>query len=282
MSVELSRILVTGGEGMIGRVLPFGVKLSQRELDVRSPEDIERALERHQPSAIVHLAALDIRQAEADPLAAYATNVLGSYHVACAARRRSIPLVFLSSGAVFNGDVGAVHGETAPPDPVNIFGQTKWLAEILLRETLEDLLIIRTGWVFGGHQAYHRKFVDVALELALRGEPIQATVDQWGSPTFVHDLVGEIRRLLLSGVYGTVHVVNAGAASGMDIAREIVRVTGSRSELLEVKGVDLPNPGPRRPASEVLVSRRVRLRPWGEALREYVLARVGVRAGAGE
>lgn len=271
-------MLVTGGEGMIARALPFGLKLSRAQLDVRDPAQVFEVVTREHPSAILHLAAVDIRQAEENPLAAYRTNVVGSYHLACAARERQTPFVFLSSGAVFNGPAGTVHDESAIPDPVNVFGQTKWLAELLLRETLRDLLlVVRTGWVFGGHQSHHLKFVDRAIELAARAEPIEAAVDAEGSPTSVADLVSALQELLLSGASGTVHVVNAGSGTGRDMAAVIVAAMRSASRIVDVRGKDLQNPGPPRPPSEALISTKVVLRPWPEALREYVFAKVPVR-----
>jgi len=200
--VDLSRVIVTGGEGMIGQALPFGLKLARRDLDVTRPAEVAAVVRERKPSAIVHLAALDLRGAEADPRQAYAVNVLGSYELARAARTAGVPLLFLSSGAVFGGGEGAVHDEGARPAPVNVYGQTKWVAEILLRETLDDLLVVRTGWVFGGHQAHHRKFVDVAIGRARAGEPIRATTDQWGSPTSAADLCAELERLLVAGERG--------------------------------------------------------------------------------
>lgn len=268
--LDLARMLVTGGEGMIGRALPFGRKLSRRDLDVRNAAQVADVVRAHAPSAILHLAALDIRQAEADPKNAYATNVLGTSHLARAAREHQIPFIFFSSGAVFGGGPGVVHDEEAEPDPVNIFGQTKWLAEMLLREMLDDHLIIRTGWVFGGHQAHHRKFVDLAIERARQGEPILAASDHWGSPTLVTDLVAELERLLQDGTRGLVHVVNAGVATGVDIARVIVETLGSRAEISPVRGTELPSPGPPRAVSEGLCSREQRLRPWPAALAAYV------------
>lgn len=274
-ALDLGRVLITGGEGMIGRALPFGVKIGRRDLDVTDAAQVAAAMRRQRPSAIVHLAALDIRQAEADPMHAYATNVVGAYHLACAARAARIPLLFLSSGAVFAGGPGEVHDEEAAPRPLNLYGQTKWVAELLLAETLDDLIIVRTGWVFGGPQAHHPKFVDRAIALARRGEPIQATVDQTGSPTAARDLAAEIARLLVEGERGLVHVVNAGHATGAEMAREIVDALGSRSPVQPVRGQDLADPGPPRPASEALTSLRVRLRPWQEALRAYVAEQRG-------
>ncbi len=268
--IQDDTILVTGGAGMIGRVWPGGFKPSQAELDVRAAVQVAAYLKEKPPSAIVHLAAIDIYQAEADPLLAFETNVLGTYHLARAALSARVPLVFVSSGAVFNGRPDAIHDEQSTPQPCNVFGYTKYTSEILLQEMKGDFLIIRTGWVFGGSQANHKKFVDIALTKAVRGETIEAVNDRWGSPTYVIDLVNEIRRLLKTGQRGIVHVVNEGKASACDIAAAIITTVHSQSNVQQKRQADFMPKGPRRGISEALTSRRVTLRPWTEALHEYI------------
>jgi dTDP-4-dehydrorhamnose reductase len=157
-----------------------------------------------------------------------------------------------------------------PPDPINIYGQTKYLAELILTETWQDSLIIRTGWLFGGSPRYHKKFVDIAIDRALHGEPIFVAADQQGSPTYVNDFVGEIRRLILGQQCGIVHVVNSGVATAYDIAREIVVTTDSVSSLQLIEPTKLSSLHIPRSLSEALTSNIVCLRPWTEALRDYL------------
>lgn len=267
--MDLDKVLVTGSAGMIGRALPWGMKFSRAELDVRDLKKATAIVLSKAPSAILHLAALDIRSSQADPLQAHATNVIGTYNMALAARAAKIPLVLVSSGAIFGGQKGDAHDELAAPSPANIYGQSKLLSEIVARETLDDHLIVRTGWVFGGDQAHHKKFVDVAIHKAKRGETIDAVFDQWGSPTWLVDFADELGRLIKASTRGLVHLANAGSASPVDIVDEIVASLGSKSKVNRVKRDELPDQPPRAP-SEALASRQTRLRPWREALQAYL------------
>jgi dTDP-4-dehydrorhamnose reductase len=271
--MDLNRVLVTGGAGMIGRALPWGVKCSREELDVRDLKRATEMVQKHSPSAILHLANLDIRTSQADALKANETNVIGSYNMALVARQAHIPLIFVSSGAIFSGKKGESHDELSEPNPCNVYGQGKQLAEIIVRETLDDHLIVRTGWIFGGNQAHRKKFVEIALGKAKRHEPIDAAVDQWGSPTSVFDFCEELARLLKASTRGLIHVANAGSASPADIAEEIIKATGSRSKIHRVKRDKISTQEPPRAECEVLVSRHIGLRSWRESLNAYIESR---------
>lgn len=275
-AIDLDRVLITGGDGMLGRAVLWGIKTDRSTLDVTDSEAVFTTVRQLQPSAILHLAALDIWRCEEDHLQAYRTNVLGTYHLANVAREIRAPLIFLSSGAVFNGAFGVIHDETAKPDPVNVYGQTKFLAELFILATVPDVLVVRTGWVFGGHQAHHRKFFDIAVEKALGNQTIDAVVDRWGSPTYLDDLLSALERLIVSRARGIVHVANRGAATGEDIARKIVSTLGSGSSIKQVKVAQLAACGkqPLRAVSEVLASTTMSLRPWDAALHDYLRNRV--------
>lgn len=263
--------MVTGAGGMIGSALPWGLKLSRAELDVGQLFTLTQKLDALRPEAILHLAALDIRQSERNPLLSMKVNVLGTLGLAEYARSRGVPFVFLSSAAVFNGPRGSVFFEEMPHDPVNIYGQTKHLAEVLIQKSCPGALIIRTGWVFGGHGAHHRKFVDDAVEKARAGAAIEATDQQQGSPTYVRDLVSVVAGLLEKCESGIWHVVNEGAATPVEIAEAIVGTLRSRSPITLRPNAHFQD-GPARSASEVLGSRKIRLRSWREALIELIHA----------
>lgn len=267
-SPDLSRILITGADGMIGRAIPWGIKTDKNTLDVTDPAAIQQAITDYQPTALLHLAAIDIHAAEKDPFLAHQVNTVGTYHIAQAAQASNLPVFFLSSGALFNGSGRETHDETSQPQPINIFGQTKYLSEIILQSMLEKILIIRTGWVFGGHQAHHRKFVDIALAAVRDNKPLTAMTDQCGSPTYVHDLISAVEALIATPTYGIRHVVNDGVASAWDMAQEIAGIL-KKPAVIE-PGSALTG-GIRRPASEGLRSQYQTLRPWPDALREYIL-----------
>ncbi len=230
------------------------------------------------PSAVVHLAAVDLHRSQSDPDSAYETNLYGTYLMAKSAARLEVPFVLLSSAAVFGQCAIEAPDEDGRPCPVSVYGRSKWLAEQVALGEHAGTLVVRTGWVFGGHQGHHRKFVETAIERARRADAIEGTVDHRGSPTYVLDLVDDIRALLLEGVTGVRHVVNEGSASGYELASEIVRLLGSSSALIAVRRDVLEIGGSPRPTSEALSSRWQRLRPWKRALADYVARSTSTRA----
>jgi dTDP-4-dehydrorhamnose reductase len=267
---ELSRILITGAGGMIGRAVPFGIKLTRKQLDVKDAAATDKIFQEINPLAVLHLASLDIRTCESNPREALEVNVLATRRLALMCREARIPLVFLSSGAVFNGRKGQVFLESDEPDPINLYAQTKYLGERLISELLPNqALIIRAGWVFGGHGAHHKKFVDVARDQAINGETIQASDDQTGSPLYVMDLIDKLRLLILAEERGIVHLANTGVATAKQIADEIVRLLGSRSLVKAASSHEILDTI-RRSHTEALASAKHGLRPWKQSLAAYL------------
>jgi UDP-glucose 4-epimerase len=147
------RILVTGGNGYVGRELvrslipdhrvcvvdclgDLPLRLSPAELDaielhaldIRSVEAVTRCFEAFAPEVVIHLAAVHyIPLCESDPALAVSTNVTGTVNV-LAASPEDCRLLFVSSGAVYKPS-SAPHSETDPTEPDDIYGMTKLQGE---------------------------------------------------------------------------------------------------------------------------------------------------------
>ena len=265
---------------MIGRAIPWGIKLTRTELDLAEPARIPTTLDGLDLSAIINLAAIDLRTCEKNPFGAYRINVFGNQALFDYSRRRNLPYVFISTASVFNGPQGSLFFEDSIPDPLHIYGQTKWLAEQWMDlagvERPQPHLILRTGWLFGGHGSHHRKFVDIAIDNAKQNLPITASPDQQGSPTSLKDFVETLGELLAKKITGIYHLVNSGAATAAEMAQVIIETLGSQAplEIKSAAGILQANSGGttiRRSPCEVLGSRKLQSRPWQDALREYVL-----------
>ena len=251
---------------MVGQALSFGVKTSHHELDVLDNDGIRAICDRVNPSGILCLSSVNLRNSEKNPLQAYAVNVFGVYNLACEALRRKIPIILVSSGTVFHGSLESLFSEDDLPSPQNIYGQTKYLAEVLVRSMTDNYLILRTGWLFGGKT--QSSPVNKMIKLVKNSEEITATIDQKGSPTYLLDFVEKMKELIDTDAHGIFHVVNGGAASAADIAQEIIAYVESEPKLHLVKMSEIA--GPPRSASEVLLSKKIKLRHWKEALIDYL------------
>lgn len=266
--VDLSRVVITGAEGVIGKAIPFGIHLSHAECDVTDSKAVA-ALSRHHPSAFLHLASLALRPCEMNPLEACQVNVLATKSLAEKAAELKIPLILVSSGAIFKGPLEKKFSEQDTPNPSNIYGQTKYLAELLTARIAPNHLIVRTGWLFGFP---HKKdgfsgFIDKAGEMLRAGESMSAIHDQKGSPTYIGDFVDALTRLIRENKTGIIHLVNTGDASAFEMLAHMKKFLKSTSILTPTAFSEQSIP--KRSRSEVLVS-TLPLRSWQQALESYL------------
>lgn len=263
-------ILITGGHGMVGKYLTVGLKPTSEELDVTSLTSIQSYLADRKISAIIHLASLNLRASEAHPGKAIEVNINGTRNMLAVARDRKIPIVFISSGAVFSSTNSNMKFEVAsPPNPKCIYGYTKYVAENICL-LYEQSIIIRTGWLFGGTQKSHYKFIDEVINKLHTNTEVQASNDFYGSFTYVKDFITRMYELLETRSYGMHHVVNGGIATGYEASLVIAKLLNRDPNLIiSVSSNSVPNAGPYRGASEVLLSNH-ELRPYTEALQAYL------------
>ena len=274
--VDLNKILIAGGHGMIGSHLDFGIKPSKAEFDVTNSKNISEKCKQYNPSGILCLSSINLRDSEQNPLEAYKVNTLGVYNLAKEAKKRKIPLILLSTGAVFSGRAEDSFSEENIPNPKNIYGQTKYLAEIITLENSKKNLVVRTGWVFGANKDSKKKGIfDKMLDLAIEGKEIKATYDQYGSPIYMKDLTSELKKLISNNHSGIYHLTNDGRASALDFIEEAVTYLGNKPKINKLSVTEFVSTLKRSP-SECLVSKKIKLRSWQEALKDYLYS-VGAR-----
>jgi dTDP-4-dehydrorhamnose reductase len=269
----LDHLLITGGSGMVGTNIPFGYKPSSKEMDVTNLNSIEKYIYKlDNISCIIHLAAVNLRESHADPNKSIDVNINGTTNMLSIAMKLNIPFVLLSTGAVFSSTISTSRFcETSTTCPNCVYGFTKESAErvsLLYNKTI----IIRTGWLFGGNQKTHYKFVENVINNLNMNTKVMASNNFVGSPTYVVDLIEQMKKIILNSEYGIHHVVNDETANGYDIAMEIANITNTNSSLIEGISSELvPNAGPQRSKSEVLETEASnKLRSWKIALKEYV------------
>lgn len=266
-----SKALITGADGMIGSYVDFGLRTNHRSLDVTDLKEVLSVCQKHKPKLIIHLAAeTDLDRCERDIERAYMVNAVGTYNVATAAQEIGAKLAYISTSGVFDGTKKTPYTEEDIPHPKNQYGHSKYLGEIAVKELLSDALVVRIAWVFGGGPTKDQKFV--AKIMRQLQEPVVSVIkDKHGSPTYGKDLIAGIKRLVLEGKNGIYHMSNSGSATRADIAREIIKLSGSKAEVREVDASFFNLPSSEEGFhNEAMVSKVDYMRPWQEALKEYI------------
>jgi dTDP-4-dehydrorhamnose reductase len=271
--------VVTGAGGQLGRALAeeFAddgiVALSRADWDVELPFPDGLG----QPDVVLHAAAwTNVDGAEGDPQGAAAVNVGGTANVAAL----GAPLVYYSTDYVFDGSKGEPYVESDGPNPRSAYGRSKLHGEAAAGERA---WIVRSSWLFGPTGT---NFVRAMLRLGAKRDEVAVVDDQRGSPTYARDLAHAIELLLRRGAQGIVHATNSGQTTWYGFAREIASAMGmADASITPVTTEEFPRPAPR-PRYSVLSGARFRaltgenLRPWEEAMRQYLSARPSVKPEA--
>ena len=267
----MSRSLVTGGAGFLGRHLvaaltargdqvlvadtapgPPDAAVDHVRADVREKAAMFDITAKFRPQAVYHLAAqADPRRAHQDPAFDLDVNAAGTLTTALAALSVGAErFVFVSTGGAMYGDPAADRlpvGEDFPPAPVSPCGMSKYCAELYL-----DLLgrtrglsysIVRPGNIYGPGQDTSSEVgvVTIFLDRLLSGQVPQLRGK--GLPTrdyvYVDDVVSAI---LLAAERGAPRPYNIGSGQQTSV-RQIFDELSSRLESdVEPELVDL-SPG---------------------------------------
>ncbi len=272
-------IWIIGSRGFLGRSLLSALTKEKipycgsthAEADITQLDSL-RAYTRLHPEIthIVNCAALaHVDVAEENPRLSYALNALGAIHVGQIAKELGVPLLHISTDYVFGGDWSrrTPYREEDPTAPVNIYGAHKLEGEERLLELQCNLCIVRTAWLFGPGSNH---FAQRVLDNLKAGKPIQAAQDQIGSPTYTLDLCKILIKLLpRSGIF---HITNSGSTSRYEFACAVQKLSQIPGRVESVSAIHFRTPA-KRPAYSALESYHLpKLRPWQDALQEYLHA----------
>jgi dTDP-4-dehydrorhamnose reductase len=277
------KILLFGARGMLGRDLqPI---LSDRhevigkdieDLDITDPNQVQKEVETLQPQTVINAAAFtDVDGCESQKDLAFKVNAEGAGNVARACGKTGARLIQMSTDYVFDGTSQVPYSEEAPPNPINVYGESKLKGEKAVQGAEGNHLILRTAWLYGRHG---KNFVDTILRLASQQEEQRVVNDQQGSPTFTRDISKAIAQLLEKDVRGILHVTNSGSCSWFEFAQKILEtkgVPGWKTRVIPISSRQLNRPA-RRPFNSVLDCSRFKdltgntMRPWDEALSDYL------------
>src|SRR5438132_7764037 len=272
------RILITGGQGQLGRHLQTTIEgddvtaTGHADLDVTDRQRVQDAIKHRRPDIVIHAAAwTDTVGCEDNPTRAMRDNGEAPGLVAEACQENRAIMLYISSNEVFDGKKRAPYVEDDAPNPINSYARSKLEGERRVQSALERSCIVRTSWLYGpGRISFPEKILTAAREQG----SIRLVTDEVASPTWTLDLAKAIAGLVRQAALGLFHLTNAGSCSRKEWAEEILRLAGENV--------------PVQPATQAEFGARVRkpqfsalnnvnaqrlgitMRPWQEALAEHL------------
>jgi UDP-glucose 4-epimerase len=156
----MSRVLVTGASGRLGRVVverasghdvvtvgPPGAA-TEETVDLGDASAVDALVARTRPEVIVHLGAVTPSSLRA--VAGFALNATSTEALAAAADRAGVRrLVLASTAAVYGDAVATPRRETDDVDPGSAYAQSKLEAERVLERAAGETVALRIFNVYG-------------------------------------------------------------------------------------------------------------------------------------
>ncbi|MCU7795564.1 MAG: dTDP-4-dehydrorhamnose reductase [Candidatus Thiodiazotropha sp. (ex Myrtea spinifera)] len=247
-------ILLLGSNGQVGWALqrslaPLGplVACDRQTANLEDLENVRSVVRENRPDIIVNSAAYTaVDKAESEPSMAERINTEAVALLAEETKRLDACLVHYSTDYVFDGMKSSAYTESDTPNPLSVYGSTKWQGEVAIRQSGCKYLIFRTSWVYA---IRGQNFIKTMLRLATDRDELSVVADQFGAPTHA-DLIADVTALVLHhfqsskefnqpNLYGTYNLVAAGETSWNDYARFVFELAEQYGVVLRVKPTEV-------------------------------------------
>lgn len=159
-------VLVTGNEGFVGTETCKLLQASNIDYvgfdlmngaDIRDLALLESCMRENRINRILHLAAIArFSDADRNPRLTYETNVIGTRNLALLSGKYHIPIVYASTGSVYMPIKSAPPiTEEFPACGNSVYGCTKALGEIYIRDESATHIILRYAHLYGKEKRMH-------------------------------------------------------------------------------------------------------------------------------
>ena len=182
--------------------------------------------------AVLHTAAMSgLGACQKQPELAERINAQVTAELAQWCKMRGARLVYFSTDIVFKGD-RPPYDEKAQPDPVNVYGLTKWKGELAVQEAGINFATGRIALALGQGLNGTRNFIDWFLERVEKQQPLTLFTDEIRTATYVMELAKRFWQLALSKETGIFHVCGAQPIDRFSLGKALCDALGRGHELL--------------------------------------------------
>lgn len=278
-------VLVTGAKGMLGSaIMEYSkilvgynfVGIDKDTFDICDITSLSDFINTLMPDVIIHCAAYtQVDKAEHEEEKVFRINSMVVQNLAAICFTKKIKLVLISTDYVFDGTKEEPYNEYDTPNPINVYGSSKYYAERYLLQICPKSYIVRTSWLFGKNG---NNFVSTIIDKAKTSKQLNVVFDQIGSPTYVNDLAKFLVELINTDKYGIYHATNSNYCSWFEFAKEICRLLNININVFPVSSAQYIT-NAKRPKNSRLGNYALKygwftpFRSWQEALKCFLFSK---------
>ena len=264
------KIIGTGLSGLVGsrivELLKDKFEFIDFSLDtgvnVLDKDNLATAFEKNKDAvAVLHLAAFtDTASAweqKGDKTGiCYQLNVEGTRNILELAQKYNQYLIYISTDFVFDGDKTTPYTESDIPNPIEWYGETKYLGEKLIQESgYSNYNISRITYPYRAEFDTKVDIIRKVLTKLKNGEEVKMFSDQICTYTFIDDIASALGYFLQNKNTGIYHLVGSSSHSPYEMAKLVASTFSLDQKLVQVSSLD-----------DYIKSQSAGFRPWQKTL----------------
>lgn len=237
-------ILITGANGQLGydfqrlfdELKEEYIATDRDDLDITDIEKVREFVKDKNIALIINCAAYNnVDKAEDEPELCKKLNTYAPRDLAIVAKEIGADYITYSTDFVFDGEKRAPYTEEDIPNPLSIYGKSKYKGEKEVFKVKPDSFVVRTSWVFG---IANNNFNKQVINWSKSKDELSIVDDQISSPTYSKDLAYYSWELIKTKKYGLYHLSNDGEASKYDQGKYVLDKIGWQGKLNRAKTKD--------------------------------------------
>ena len=198
----MKKILTTGGSGLLGQYINIEAnkffelltlfnsnigncnKFNSAKVDIKNFDLVKELFSSFKPDIVIHTAAITnpVPRSGQSSIEIYATNVNATKNIAQLCKEIDAKLIHISTDLVYAGYRGSMLTEDAKLIPASLYAETKLMAEMKIKETLENYLILRTALLYGFGLTHSRSHFHKMNDELKNNKPVNLFTDQFRTP----------------------------------------------------------------------------------------------------
>ena len=237
-------ILIIGAKGQLGydfqrlfdKLKEEYIATDRDDLDITDIEKVREFVKDKNITLIINCAAYNnVDKAEDEPELCKKLNTYVPRDLAIVAKEIGADYITYSTDFVFDGEKKASYTEEDIPNPLSIYGKSKYEGEKEVFKVKPDSFVVRTSGVFG---IANNNFNKQVINWSKSKDELSIVDDQISSPTYSKDLAYYSWELIKTKKYGLYHLSNDGEASKYDQGKYVLDKIGWQGKLNRAKTKD--------------------------------------------
>lgn len=281
----MKKIIVTGANGQLGSdiVKLFTqlnykvIALTHNEIELENLNSIKNCLMTFEPTILINTAAFHhVDLCEQFPDKAKIINAIAPEYMAKLCNIMDIKFIHFSTDYVFDGKQNIPYTENDKPNPLNVYGATKFEGENKILNVNPNHSIIRVSALYGNNPCRAKNglnFVKLMLKMAKEKGEVSVVNDELVSPTNTNNIALQLNEILQNNISGIIHATSDGQCSWYDFANEIFTYTNTDIILNKTSNISNLTPRPKYSVLENLKLKNNNINimmPWKDALHNYL------------